>query len=114
MVFLAILVPVVVEALTIANRASVVSERTAIAVQLAENRLNELVATGNWTTADSTGDFGDDYPGYRWALARGDWEYAGAAALSELKLTVTFPVQGQERTVQLATLAGTTTSGGTQ
>ena len=44
MLFLTILIPTVLGALAISNRASVVSERSAVAMQLAENRLNELLA----------------------------------------------------------------------
>src|SRR5438309_1626171 len=39
--FLAILVPTLLGALSIANRASVMAERSAIAGQLGENKLNE-------------------------------------------------------------------------
>jgi len=104
--FLAILVPVVVEALTISNRAGVVSERTSIAVQLAENQLNELVVTNGWSTGNNSGNFGDDYAGYRWELTRADWD--GGNGMSELTMTVTFQVQGQDRRVQLSTLASQT------
>ena len=40
LVFLAILIPVIVDGLTIANKASVVSERSSIAGELAENKMN--------------------------------------------------------------------------
>src|SRR5690606_31032864 len=50
MLFLTILIPTVLGALAISNRASVVSQRSAVAMQLAENRLNELLAEGTWMT----------------------------------------------------------------
>ncbi len=101
LVFLGILIPVVISALTVANRAAVVAERSTIAVQLGENRLNELMLAAAWTTAESRGDFGQEWPGYRWELKRQDWQ---SGAMTELTLEVFFPVQGQEHEVRLTTL----------
>src|SRR5207245_2769294 len=102
MLFLAILVPAVMQGLALSNRASVVAERSAIAVQLAENRLNELLLNDAWTTGETRGDFGEQFAGYRWELSRGDWSVDG---MTELTLTVFFTVQGLERDVHLTTLA---------
>lgn len=102
LVFLGILIPVVVSALTVSNRAAVVAERSTIAMQLGENRLSELMLADAWTTAESRGDFGQDWPGYRWELKRQDWQ---SGAMTELTLDVFFAVQGQEHEVRLTTLA---------
>jgi Tfp pilus assembly protein PilV len=101
MVFLAILVPVLIEGLTLANRAAVVAERTAIATQLGENRLNELLFNRAWATASTRGDFGRDWPGYRYELTRGTWP---ADRMIELTVRVSFEVQGREHEVRLTTL----------
>lgn len=100
--FLGILIPVIVSALTVSNRAAVIAERSTVAAQLAENRLSQLMLSDAWTTSPSRGEFGEDWPGYRWELAQGDWQ---SGAMTELTLSVYFPVQGQERSVQLSTLA---------
>ena len=50
--FLAILVPVIVGALAVSNRASLVAERSALAGELGENKLNELQLNDAWTAAD--------------------------------------------------------------
>jgi type II secretory pathway pseudopilin PulG len=101
MVFLGILIPVVISALTVSNRAAVVAERSTIAMQLGENRLSELMLEDAWTTAESRGDFGQEWPGYRWELKRQDWQ---SGAMTELTLDVFFVVQGQEHEVRLSTL----------
>lgn len=98
--FLGLVIPVAVGAIMIANRASVVSERSMIAVQLGENRLNELMLANAWSTAESRGTF-DDHPGYRWELKRQDWP---TADMSELTLEVFYQVQGAEQSVKLTTL----------
>jgi type II secretory pathway pseudopilin PulG len=101
MVFLGILIPVVISALMVSNRAAVVAERSTIAMQLGENRLSELMLQDAWTTAESRGDFGQEWPGYRWELKRQDWQ---SGAMTELTLDIFFAVQGQEHDVRLSTL----------
>ncbi len=108
LVFLAILIPAIVEALSIANRTSVVAERSSIAGELAENKLNEILlsSTGGTTTAalDTSGDFGTDWPGYRWEMNQDTWDQDTVNTMSELSVQVFYPVQGKERSVTLATL----------
>ena len=101
LVFLGILIPVVVSALMTANRAAVVTERSSVAVQLGENRLSELMLDNEWSSAASRGEFGPEWPGYRWELTKVNW---GSGAMTELTLNVFFPVQGQEHEIHLATL----------
>lgn len=101
MLFLGILMPVVIGALQVSNRAAVLSERSAIAAQLAENELAELQLDDAWTSASSSGDFGEDYPDYRWELTKADWE---SGTMTQLQLAVIFKVQGQDHDVRLSTL----------
>jgi type II secretion system protein I len=101
MAFLAILMPVVLSALMTSNRAGSMAERSTIAMQLGENRLNELMLGGEWSSAESRGDFGTDWPGYRWELAKSGWQNG---AMTELTLEVFFKVQGNEHDVRLNTL----------
>jgi type II secretory pathway pseudopilin PulG len=112
MVFLAILIPAIVEGLSIANRTSVVAERSSIAGELAENKLNEILlsSTGGAATAalDSSGDFGTDWPGYRWEMSQDTWDQDTVNTMSEVSVQVFYPVQGHERSVTLATLVSGT------
>ena len=87
MAFLGILIPVVVSALLVSNRAAVVAERSTIAMQLGENRLDEMMLADALDLRGSRGDFGDDRPGYRWELKKADWE---TSAMTELTLDVFF------------------------
>jgi hypothetical protein len=112
LVFLAILVPAIVEGLGIANRASVLAERGSIAGELAENKLNEILlsSTGGAETAttDTSGDFGTDWPGYRWEMTQGAWDQDTVNTMSEVSIQVFYPMQGQERSVTLTTLVSGT------
>ncbi len=101
MVFMGILIPVVVSALTLSNRAAVTSEREAIAMQLAENKLGELMIDNAWTSAGARGDFAPNRPGYRWEISQADWE---SGTMTEFTIRVFFQVQGREESVLLSTL----------
>lgn len=107
MVFLAILVPALVEGITIANRASVMAERSSIASELAENKLSELKLDDAWTTATNRGDFGQDFTGYRWEMSQETWEMDN---MTKLTVTVYFTVQGRERSFQLSKLVNPSSS----
>jgi len=118
MVFLAILVPAIVEGLSIANRASLVAERGGIAGELAENKMNEILVATTGTNNNNTGEsasntggnFGTDWPGYRWEMTQQTWDQDSLNTMTELSVEVFYPLQGKERSVKLTTLvSGTTT-----
>ncbi len=124
MLFLAIVVPAIVTALTLSNRASEMTDRGTTAGQLAENKLNEMLIGNAWQGASNTsGDCGADFPGYRWELTQEQWTGDSAATMTQLKMEVFFQTQGTEHGVALTTLVsnpattatstGTGTSGGT-
>lgn len=102
LVFMGVVLPAVVSALLIANRASVAADRAAVATQLAQNEMSELLVDDAWASSASSGDFGPDYPGYTWRLAQRNWT---DAAMTELTVEVKFQVQGRDQSVKLATLA---------
>lgn len=106
LLFMAIVIPAVVTALTISNRAAISAERTNVAVQLGENRLNELLIDNTWSTGESRGEFGQEWPGFRWELTQGTWEID---SMTELTMEVFFPVQGNEQSVRLTTLVSSST-----
>ncbi len=101
LVFLAILVPVVVEALTLSISAAGVTERSLIAVELAENQLNDIVMNRTWQTGTTHGDFGTDWPNYQWDLSQTSWSQEN---MIQLTLQVHFEVQGRGHNVVLSTL----------
>ncbi len=114
MLFLAIVVPAIVTALTLSNRASEMTDRGTTAGQLAENKLNEMLIGNAWQGASNTsGDCGADFPGYRWELTQEPWEGDSAAAMTQLKVSIFFQTQGTEHSVTLTTLANTQTAAST-
>ena len=110
LLFLAILVPAIVSGLSLSNRVSELSSRRALAVELAENQLNEELIGNMWESANVTqGDFTDEgYPNYRWDMTQAGWSGDTANNMTELAVEVTFPVQGRDQSVRLTTLVSAT------
>ena len=101
LVFMAIVIPVVMQGISIANRAGVGAERKEIAVQLAANMLNQLSVSNLWQTAQASGTFEQDYPGYAWSMQQQAWTDGD---MQQLTLEVTYPLQGGIFAVELSTL----------
>ena len=107
MVFLAVLIPVVIQGILLANRAATVSARQALAARLGANQLEAWVATGQWQSGLRSGTFAPDYPMFQWQLSDQPWS---ADSMTELTLEVRFEVQGRPYTVRLSTLVDTSGS----
>lgn len=102
MLFMAILVPIIVQGLVIANRAGVVAERKRIASQLADRMLADMMITGDWQNGEQSGDFGEEWPDYSWILGTQAWDLD---TMRVVTLQVLYHVQGKEYIVSLSTLA---------
>ena len=68
-----IALPVIMRGISMSAHAASVSKQRTQAAALAELKLNELVGTGNWQYGNLTGDFADEWPGYRWSAELADW-----------------------------------------
>lgn len=101
MVFTAIVIPTALQGIAIAHRASVYSQRQAIAVRLAEQVLNETLINQTWQTGQNEGDFNERYPNFHWKLVTENWLDGDMTMLTAV---VYFPLQGQERHIRLSTL----------
>lgn len=101
MVFTAIVIPTALQGIAIAHRASVYSQRQAIAVRLAEQVLNETIINQTWQTGRNEGTFDEQYPYFHWKLATENWQEDDMTVLT---VVVYFPLQGQERHIRLSAL----------
>ena len=101
MLFMAIVIPVAVRGVMLANRAGVVAERKRVAAELADRLLVETIVTQQWMDGSQEGDFGDELPGYRWVLEDETWD---EDTMREISVRVLFTVQGTEYDVSLSTL----------
>ena len=106
MLFMAIVIPVTIQGITIANRAGVVAERSRTAAHLADSKLTDIILTGSWRDGDQEGDFGEEWfddngPQYRWVLETQAWE---EDAMRLVVLKVFYKVQEREYNLQLCTI----------
>lgn len=102
MLFMAIVIPVAVQGLRIASRAGSVAERKALGARLAENKLNELIVTGQWQSAAQKGTIREGIQTYTWQLQSEPWSEDSTMRLVTVHVAV--PVQGQDYDVHVSTL----------
>jgi hypothetical protein len=111
LLFMAIVIPVAVEALHLASVSGEVAVNKAVAARIAERILDESVVTTNWNQS-ANGTVTENGREFRWTLHGESWP--ADATMQLLTVEVTFSAQGRNQAVRLNTLAdpqlaGTTT-----
>jgi len=131
LLFMAIVIPVAVEGLQLANRAGEVAQRKSQAARIAERVLNENIATTNWTASSQSGTVIEGIREFRWNLTSEPWNQnltnqvpaetmsmgqlvggqpqvtavaSSQTTLNLLTVEVTYVVQNRDYTVRLCTL----------
>lgn len=103
---MAIVIPVAVDGLRIANRAGQVGQRKAVAARIAERVLNEVVITGQFRSTTQSGTVQEGVQAYQWFMRSEPWPMD---AMLLVTVQVNFPVQGREFDVRLSTLVDNST-----
>jgi prepilin-type N-terminal cleavage/methylation domain-containing protein len=108
-----IVIPVSMRGVTLALNAASHAKHQAAAATLAESKLSEMVAQGDWSFGAGSGDFGTDWPGYQWSCTTANPD--PNVNVTEVNVTVTWTERGQQRDVSVATFvyAGSANGGGT-
>jgi type II secretory pathway pseudopilin PulG len=105
LVFMAIVIPVALHALSIAGRAGEVAGRKQQAALVAERILNENIVTTNWDKAVQNGTVRQGLLDFRWTLRSEPWnEDPYESNLRLLTAEVLFDAQGRDYSVKLSTL----------
>src|SRR5882757_7740168 len=73
LVFLAVLIPVALEGLSIASRTGEVAARKSEAAIVAESVLNESIVTTNWNTSLQNGTVRQGTRDFTWTLRNDPW-----------------------------------------
>lgn len=102
MALIAVVLPVVMQGISVAIGLSSHARHQAEAATLAKMKLDELIATQQLDGSAPQGDFGEDFPGYEWTADINTWP--SDANLSELTITVTWTARQRQQQVQVATL----------
>lgn len=103
LLFMAIVIPVALQAMRVAGRAGALAERKREAARVAERILNESVVTTNWNKSALSGTIMEADREYKWQLRTESWTESTDMRL--LSVEVDFPVQGEEYSVRMSTLA---------
>jgi type II secretory pathway pseudopilin PulG len=106
LLFLAIVIPVAVEALHTASLAGEVAARKGQAARVADRILNESLVTTNWNQTQS-GTITEGAEEFHWKLTNKNWPQD----LMQLVTTeVAFTAQGHDYSVKMSTLANLQTA----
>ena len=101
-VMISIILPAAMQGISICTSTSVVARQRSESAALAEAKLSELLATGEWQYGAMSGDFGEEWPEYRWSGGASAW--SADPTMTELYVRVTWTSRRQEREVVLTTL----------
>lgn len=123
MLFLAIVIPVAVEALHISSLAGEVAARKGAAARIADLVLNQSLVTTNWTGGSRNGTISESGLDFNWTLTAQNWPQGPNQALTSpggqmismeiLSAEVKFLAQGRNYSVTLSTLANFPNQSGT-
>ena len=105
LLFMAIVIPVAVQGLSIASRTGEVATRKGAAARLADRLLNEAIVTGQTSGLSQGGIEEEGGISYRWQMQNESWQLD---AIKTISVVVKFTAQGQEYDVRLSTLIDTT------
>jgi type II secretory pathway pseudopilin PulG len=105
MVFMAIVIPVALEGLSIASRAGEVAVRKGQAALVAERVLNEAIVTTNWSSAVQNGTVRQGTRDFNWTMRNEPWNLdVNQNGMRLLSVEVKYAAQGKEFSVRLSTL----------
>jgi hypothetical protein len=105
LVFMAIVIPVALEAMHIASRAGTVAERKGEAARVAQRLLSETLVTTNWNQASQTGTLTEGRREFRYTLRNEPWNQdPNQNLIRQLSAEVVFTAQNRDYSVRLTTL----------
>jgi type II secretory pathway pseudopilin PulG len=102
MAFLAIVIPVAVQALHVSSLAGQVAARKGEAARVADRVLNQSLVLTNWSSGPQNGTITEGSDEFRWKLSNQNWQ---KDAMELLTAEVTFSAQGHDYSVTMSTLA---------
>ena len=104
MVFIAVLMPTALRGISLCTTIAGDSRKQIEAAALAKTQLTELIVTGDWENGARSGDFGSEWPGYRWTADVSNWTDGSNVSLRQVDVTVTWPSRNTTKRLMLSTL----------
>jgi hypothetical protein len=109
LVFMAIVIPVALEALSIAAKAGTVAARKSEAALVAERIIYENIVTTNWDKTVQNGTMRQGLYDFKWTLRAEPWnEDHNQTDLRLLTVNVEFSAQGNPYSVRMSTIVDQT------
>jgi general secretion pathway protein I len=106
LLLIAIVLPAVMRGISTATGMATVTRMRTEAAGLAQAKLGELIATGDWQSGNLSGTFGSDWPDYRWEAASQGWSGdTSGSNLTQVDVRVLFTLRGREEAITLSTMA---------
>jgi general secretion pathway protein I len=110
LVLIGVVLPAVMRGISLSIAAADDARKRVQAVSLAETKLSELTAAAMSTSSGGTsGDFGADFPGFRWEASSQEVQ----TELAEIRVRVSWQGRGLSRNVDLASFAYVSGTAGT-
>jgi len=104
---MAIVIPVAVEGLRIANLAGEVGQRKAVAGRVAERVLNEWIIGSRMQGTAQSGAIQEGTVSYRWSIRSEPWS---EGTMNLVTVRVLYPAQGRDYDVRISTLVSTSST----
>lgn len=110
LMFMAIVIPVAVQALRVASLAGEVSQRKLVAARIGNKVLNELKVTGQLRNSSQNGTVTEGGQDYKWGVRSQMWTEDPACPMTQVTMTVNYTAQGKKYDVKLTTLVPQTSA----
>ena len=105
LVFMAIVIPVALDAMHIASRAGTVAARKGEAARVAQRLLTENLVTTNWNQSAQSGTLTEGRRQFRWTMRTDPWtQDPNQNVILQLSVEVFFAAQNQDYSVRMSTL----------
>jgi type II secretory pathway pseudopilin PulG len=104
MVFIAVLLPTALRGIALCTTIAGDSRKQIEAAALARTQLTDLIVTGDWENGARNGDFGSEWPGYKWTCDVSNWTEATNVSLRQVDVTVTWSSRNTTKKLTLSTL----------
>jgi type II secretory pathway pseudopilin PulG len=104
MLFMAIVIPVAMQALRIASTAGEVGQRKLMAARIGNKIMNELKVTGQLQNSTQSGVVTQNGLSFNWSARNQSWTEDATSPMTLATLTISFPAEGKNYDVQLNTL----------
>jgi type II secretory pathway component PulJ len=105
LVFMAIVIPVALEAMHVASRAGTVAARKGEAARVAQRLLAETLVTTNWSQSVQSGTLTESQRQFDWTMHNDPWSQDPSQnVIRQLSVEVKFTAQNQPYSVRMTTL----------